>query len=248
MHVFVSALLCSIAAKLISSDCLITQWEQEAGSACCHGAVWVLCSDKHCPVTLGRERCCCLDRLRMCRRACVHACVWICARFPPSLVLSQTDGCLCKKWTQIRFQLVLLWHFQQPCRPLHHQIPSLLLIKHSCALKTVSKIRQMSTSLAWPSISFMPNQQCGHMPLLNSQLRTAFRNITAADWSGSGDCSWGFQGSNDGWSVGPGSLSGALSSLSLEVTHGRGLFNSHLLFVIKASKWWDEGQNKVCAM
>lgn len=152
------------------------------------------------------------------------------------------------KWTQIRFQLVLLWHFQQPCRPLHHQIPSLLLIKHSCALKTVSKIRQMSTSLAWPSISFMPNQQCGHMPLLNSQLRTAFRNITAADWSGSGDCSWGFQGSNDGWSVGPGSLSGALSSLSLEVTHGRGLFNSHLLFVIKASKWWDEGQNKVCAM
>lgn len=34
---------------------------QDAGSACCHGAAWMLCSDKHCPVTLGKERCCCLD-------------------------------------------------------------------------------------------------------------------------------------------------------------------------------------------
>lgn len=106
-------------------------------------------------------------------RACMRASESVHVFLPPWS--SRRRMAVFAKWTQIRFQLVLLWHFQQPCRPLHHQIPSLLLIKHSCALKTVSKIRQMSTSLAWPSISFMPNQQCGHMPLLNSQLRTAFR-------------------------------------------------------------------------
>lgn len=37
VHVCVSALLCTVAAELISSDYLITQQEQEAGSACCHG-------------------------------------------------------------------------------------------------------------------------------------------------------------------------------------------------------------------
>lgn len=62
VHVCVSALLCTIAAKSISSDCLVTQREQETGSACCHGAAWMLCSDKHCPVTLGKARCYCLDR------------------------------------------------------------------------------------------------------------------------------------------------------------------------------------------
>lgn len=54
------ALLCTNAPKLSSSDCLITQWAQETGSACCHGKVWMLCSAKHCPVTLGKGQCCCL--------------------------------------------------------------------------------------------------------------------------------------------------------------------------------------------
>lgn len=34
---------------------------REAGSACCHGTAWMLCSDKQCSVTLGKERCYCLD-------------------------------------------------------------------------------------------------------------------------------------------------------------------------------------------
>lgn len=50
----------------------------KAGSACCHGAAWMLCPDKHCPVTLGSERCCCLDRpANMQTRVRVSTSVWV---------------------------------------------------------------------------------------------------------------------------------------------------------------------------
>lgn len=70
MNVHVVALLCTICSR--SSFPRLSLHTQEAGSACCHGAASVLCSDKHRPVTLGSERLLLSGPgPPMCRRACV---------------------------------------------------------------------------------------------------------------------------------------------------------------------------------
>lgn len=97
---FYACLLCFAPfATFISSHCLITQREQEAGSACFPGLAWASCSDKHCPVTLGRERWFCLGRPANAQtRVRVSACLCVCELFcplnvslPPSICLL-TDG------------------------------------------------------------------------------------------------------------------------------------------------------------
>lgn len=54
---FLFILVFNLFTQIVSSHS-----KHKGGNACCHSAAWILCSDKHWPLTLGRKHYGCLDQ------------------------------------------------------------------------------------------------------------------------------------------------------------------------------------------